>query len=64
MTRPATELEVFVFVKSRNLFEWRLYNAQGETIDSGRAATVAQARLDGLAATNRRTQVESRTSPF
>ena len=64
MTRPATELEVVVFVKSRNLFEWRLYNAQGEAVESGRAATVAQARLDGLSATNRRTQAENRSSLF
>ena len=41
------QLEVVVFWIGPNEFEWRLLNDEGETVDSGRASTVAQARLDG-----------------
>jgi hypothetical protein len=47
---PANEFEVVVIWKRTNLYEWHIQNAQGEVFDSGRAPTVAQARLDGLQA--------------
>ena len=48
-----SELEVVVFMKTRNLFEWRVFDARGETLDSGHSVTVAEARLAGCAARRR-----------
>jgi hypothetical protein len=50
MKHAANELEVVVIRKRRNLYEWHLQNGQGEVVDIGRAASIVQARLDGLEA--------------